>query len=302
MPKTRRARKLRRHTRRRRVNQRGGADYVIINILDTTPELRNEMEAHLQKCWPGTNPVRKAYTLATDSEYPTRIDLMYKRGDDGSLVFSRILHHFTEEKSLYIQETCVSESERGRGHYKHSLTAMRAHYPRSEFERIVNKVEYETAGGVDHSTRLLVFHKMGYRFQPVTRNPIEDPLYFKLKDSDTVAQYVRPIESSNHSSFTYVVKTRAEDEKTININDIDYCISPISLPKTVTIKKGNSTEVREGVKFLMSDGILTKNPETGVEEVTGWDQIDDVKWERQEGDVFDIANHNKIYCPLFMNL
>ncbi len=292
-----------RSTRRRRM--RGGADYEIINVLDASPELRTEIEKHLQICWPETNPVQKAFESASLPEDPSRIDLMYKRNDDGNIIFSRIILQWVDQESIYIQETCVSPEQRSKGHYKNSLSSMRTHYASNYpgiFKHIRNKAEYETIGDIDHLTRLLVFHKLGYRFLPIIKDYGEDnPLSFKLKGTGEIVSLVRQIESTNRSSFKYVVKTRDGEEKVIDLTEIEFCQAPIYEPKTVTVKKGDEIEIREPVRHLGEAGLLTRNSESGKEEVVSWPDIINLKWEKK-GNSYNPDDIQKIYCPLSMNI
>ncbi len=302
----RRSVKRQKRHRRRTLRRRGGGDYIFMNILEASPELIARLDAHMNQCWDDSTKVSDSLKFArrlSESEHnPTQIDIMYKENEEGNIVFSRTIYQYPSKKFLYISNTCVSLEERGKGHYKNSLTAMRSHYPAGVFERITNSAEYESAGGVDHSTRLLTFHKMGYRFQTeITDYDDVNPLYAKLKGTGEIVSIIRPVESTNRSTFKYIVKTASGEEKTIDIADIDLCQSQVYDPKTVTVKKGNSVHNREGIKFLGGEGVLTKNPESSEEEIIPWSEIEDVKFEKKAGSPFNPENVSTIYCPLYMN-
>lgn len=303
--RSRRQKRRSRHTLRRR-KQRGGADYVFMNILEAPPELIARLDAHMEQCWEDSTKVSDSLKFArklSESEHnPTQIDIMYKENEDDKIVFSRTIYQYPSKKFLYIQNTCVSPEERGKGHYKNSLTAMRSHYPAGVFEKITNMADYESAGGVDHSTRLLTFHKMGYRFKTTITDFDEvNPLYAKLKGTGEIVSITRPVESANRSTYKYVVNTATGEEKTIDIADIELCQAQVFDPKTVTVKKGNSVHNREGIKFLGGEGVLTKNPESSEEEIVPWSEIEDVKFEKKAGSPFDPENVSTIYCPLYMD-
>lgn len=303
--KSYRKKKFFRRTLRKR-KQHGGKDYVFMNILEAPIALITRLDKHMEQCWEDSKKVsdslKFARSLDTSEHFPTQIDIMYKENEDDKIVFSRTIYQYPSKKFLYIQNTCVSPEERGKGHYKNSLTAMRSHYPAGVFEKITNNAEYESVGGVDHSTRLLTFHKMGYRFKTIITDYDEvNPLYAKLKGTGEIVSINRPVESANRSTFKYVVKTATGEEKTIDITDIELCQAQVFDPKTVTVKKGNTVHNREGIKFLGSEGVLTKNPESSKEEIIPWSEIEDVKFEKKAGSPFNPDNVSKIYCPLYMD-
>ncbi len=287
---------MRPRTRKRRQRRmRGGADYEIVDIREASAELLDEIRTHLQICWPGTDSVEPALRFV--STYKT--DILFKRGSDGRIVFSRLIAQFPQGKILYIQKTCVSPEERNKGHYKNSLAFMRAHYSSKYpgvFDTIQNDVEYDTIGAIDHATRLLVFHKLGFRFNPTVdaAGEFDEDLHFVLKSGEVVI-IVGPVESGN-ASFKYKVRTRSGEEKVVDLTDIDTCNTPIYEVKRA-VMSGKSRKV---VRSLES-GFLTINPETGAEEEVPFRDIEDTIYGRK-GDTFDRDNLNKTHCPLEMKL
>jgi hypothetical protein len=265
--------RTRKHRQRRRKStlrvtrpQRGGGDFIIEDITKLDEATRDRIEEHLQICWPDTTPVKRAYDWATDAKSPTRIDLMYKENDSGQIVFSRIIHHWPEEAtpSLYIQETCVSPEERGKGHYKTSLEKMRTHYP-DFITTLRNKVEYQTIGDVGFSQRIETFHRMGYRL--ITEDKDGIPLYLKLKSGELVeviglangaegaggagagAGAGTTVANARASkSFKYNVVDSAGKAHTIDVKDIELCLSPHQIPKTVTTIDGKTYMVDKQIK------------------------------------------------------
>jgi hypothetical protein len=289
------ARPRKRTRTRRHRRMRGGADYEIVDIREASAELLDEIRAHLQICWPGIDSVEPALRFV--STYKT--DILYKRGSDGRIVFSRLIMQWPRNKILYIQKTCVSPEERNKGHYKNSLAFMRAHYSSKYpgvFDTIQNDVEYDTIGAIDHATRLLVFHKLGFRFNPIVdaAGEFDEDLHFILKSGEVVS-IVEPVESGN-TSFKYKVRTRTGEEKVIDLTDIDTCNSPIYEVKSAVV----SGKSRKVVRSLES-GFLTINPVTGAEEEVPFGRIEDTTYGRK-GNPFDPENLNKTYCPLQMEL
>lgn len=314
--KTRKARAARATTRRRPFLLTAEPKFVIEHLDDISPFLQKDLDAHMAQCWKGKKTftetkkiqtIFKRMALERFMPYDTRVDVMYKRGRDGKIVFSRIIERSPKTKTLHIDHTCVSESERGKGLYKESLELMKRHY--RHYNKIVNKVESGKIGSIDHSTRLLIFHKLGYRFQPTVRSEYstDDNLYFELKPKmgrrrgDVVA-LLSPV----GDTFQYTVLIRRGIEKTINLADIKQCLRPVYVPDTIFIQLGRSVyngyEKRRVIR-MEGEMYITRNPITGKEEVISPDEINPMKtiMKRKGDDAFDIRNYETAYCPLFVH-
>lgn len=296
-------RKTRKSGRRRsyRRRQLGGEhetidDFVFVNLLDTTPELRSEITEHIRICWPDSNEIEDAYEFVTAHDRRNKI-LIYKK-ELGVMVFSRIITLVPEDKAISIDLTCVSPTHRGKGHYKASLAAMRKKFSPDEFKYIQNRAEMETIGNITHDKRLEVFHKLGYRFSPQAE--IGPGSYvntqFWLKDG-TIVQMLEYDESAAEPS--YKVLTRYSGTKTIKLSDIENCV----IPKTRRISFIFDDSSKNGKKINWQAGETWETTEEGIkigETVYPWGKIRRHMYGPIGENRFNARTSEIAYCSLIM--
>jgi hypothetical protein len=220
------------------------------------------------------------------------------RKDEGAIVFARLLTMLPEEKALSIDLTCVSPSHRGKGYYKSSLAAMRKKFDPEEYKYIINKAEYDTIGDIDHSKRLLVFHKLGYRFNPVSQIGANKyvPTQFKLKTGEIV-QLLEFEDSTEVPSYT--VLTKQLKPKLVKVTEIDRCIVPKLIDLGIIVEDGSAN----GKMIPKNPGDIWEMSETGIkinDTLYSWAQIKRRFSEPIEGNRFNESLFEKVYCPLIM--
>lgn len=292
---------MRRKSRRSRRLQRGGDaenidGYVFLNLRESTPELRNRITTHMRVCWPDSNEVEEMYTFIVKRDR-NNVFLIYKM-DDGELVFSRMITLAPEEKAINIDLTCVSPTHRGKGYYKSSISAMRKKFNPEIFKYIENRAEVDTIGNIDHTKRLEVFHKLGYRLKPLSQIGADSyvPASFKLKSGEIV-QVLTFDETAAEPS--YKVLTRDLKEKVVKLTDIDRCLVPkleaTSLVLDDGSKNGKHIEKMAGEKWTMTDDGIQVN---GT--VYPWSKIRRRIAEPAEGNRFSPDSYEPAYCSLIM--
>ncbi len=271
-------------------------EYSMLDILDASPELLGEVDTHMSKCWTDTSHATNALKQLEYSKDRPR-DLMIKRNAEGNIIFSRIVTRIPEANGVYVNYTCVSPEERSKGHYKTSLHVMRKYYEGTPYKYIFNQVETKSAGGMDHSTRLLVFHKLGFRLNPdygIINGEESPPLVFRLKTGE-IAEYI----SDKKGASLYTVRT-ATGKRDIGIEDIDHCVERQKIPTEIHLFDGSVRPVYgwgEGGR-----GYVTRNPDTGAEEIVYSEDALDVTYRPVEGDPYNASLYLDQYCPMRMPL
>lgn len=293
-------RKSRRSPRRPQKGGEGSAEnidgYIFVNLLESTPELRNMITEHMRVCWPESTEVEDMYESVV-SRGRHNVFLIYRRDGD-ALVFSRMISLAPEKKAINIDLTCVSPSHRGKGYYKSSLVAMRKRFDPEEYKYIENRAEVDTIGNIDHTKRLEVFHKLGYRLNPLAQIGPEGyvPMSFKLKSGEIV-QLLTFDETAAEPS--YKVLTRNLKEKVVKLTDIDRCLMP-NLEVTSLIfddgsKNGKQVLKKDGEKWEMTDdGIVVDGT------IYPWAKIRRRIAEPAEGNRFSPSSYGPAYCSLIM--
>lgn len=296
-------RRTRKYGRRRsyRKRQNGGElrtidDFVFVNIRDTTPELRNEFKEHMHLCWPDSNESEETYDRSVTKDR-RNIMLIYKK-HEGSLVFTRMITLVPEDKAINIDLTCVSPTHRGKGYYKTSLVAMRKKFDPEAFKYIQNRAEMDTIGNITHTKRLEVFHKLGYRINPLAQIGSDSFVNTQVRLKDGRIVYILQYDDSA-SEPSYKVLTRDLKTSTIKLSDIDRCMLP-KLEATSLVfddgsKNGKKINRGAGEKWEMTnEGIVVG------EELYPWAKIRRRNVEPIAGNRFNEATFDTAYCSLIM--
>lgn len=281
-----RRRKLQKRTRRLKARE---GEYVILNIRDSPRGLLQDIGRHLAICWPDN--IQAATNAYFGRRYPGKstIDIQYLRNPDGKLVVSRILTRMPEKRGVYVNKTCISPEERSKGHYRKSLEAMRKFYPATEYDYIFNKVDYTDAGGIEHATRLKIFHKLGYRLNPNFYVDSEG-LILRLKGGEIV-QYVGEADGAANDAYRYTVRDDS-GERDISLSEIDRCVSREQIPIRVVHVNGS---IYESPIEIEQNGVRVQEPDTDTLTLVPWKDIDNIDYAPSD-------SYEVVYCPMIMPL
>jgi hypothetical protein len=212
----------------------GKLNFMIKNINDLDDKTLDELDKHQTQCWKEKDRVSR-FSGEWVKRANRKFYVVFLRNKVNKIIFSQVMsiQVIDREDFVYLRGTCISPEEQNKGIYKESLNFIKIYFGRAGFHTIRLNASMETVNGVDHHTRLKIFHKAGFEIEPITINYRENNKKTKTIVKLKSGEFVKILSYNGKSYKSEVIDEKSYKEgkkdemkgkgKTIDIEDIDFC-------------------------------------------------------------------------------